>query len=386
MWIDRFVRATGGRVSPPAEKTESTGSASLIPPRPVRVLVMDASAAGRRSLADLLQRQGGVRVQSLAGPEGWDPLRRDFDPQVLVLTMGAAAGNGSRFLETLMDTDPLPVVLCGGDDEGDSVLRCLERGAVAALPSPSTGSGDDLSDVPTLLIGEIHRAAAASLSFDCFRKRTPIEALPRDLWRTGAKRSGSPVIVLAAGEGGTPALQEILKALPEDTPGVLVATRLPQSHTGAFARRLAGVCRMEVKEGVPNDVLRPGQILIAPGNRHALLAASAKAPHVEIVEGPLVGGHRPSFDVLFRSASLAAGARAVGVLLTGLGEDGVAGLAVLRAGGARTAAQEGSTCFAAELPRLAVESGAARDAVPLSKLPAWILENAVTCLETDPPR
>lgn len=373
-------------MSQPAEKLDSPGSATGPAPRPVRVLVMDPSATGRRSLADLLQRHGRIRVQTLAGPAEWDPLRRDFDPQVLVLTMAAAAGHGSRFLESLLETDPLPVVLCGGDDEGDSVLRCLDRGAVAALPSPSTGSGDDLSDAPTLLIGEIHRAATAALAYDCFKKRTASEALPRDLWKAGAKSGAAPIIVMAAGEGGTAALQEILKALPEDAPGVMVATRLPQSQTGAFARRLAGLCRLEVKEAVPNDVLRPGQVLIAPGNRHALLAASIKAPHVEIVEGPLVGGQRPSFDVLFRSAALAAGSRAVGVLLTGLGEDGVAGLAVLRAGGARTAAQEGSTCFAAESPRLAVESGAARDAVPLNKLPAWILENAVACLESEPTR
>lgn len=350
-------------------------------PDPIRVAVMGSSSSERRSLAALFGAQSGIRAQVAAGPEEWDALRHDFDPRVLVFCLQEASPERGRFVENLLRDEGLPVVLCGGEKEEEMAFRLLERGATATLPAPDTGSGDQLSDAMTLLIGQVQRSARGPLSFDALRRRVVSEAIPRDQWRRGRRPGDGPVVAVAAGEGGTMAVADLLRAMPEDAPGIVISTRLPQEHTAAFVRRLAAVCRMDVKAAEPNDPIRAGQVLVAPGNLHVLVNKDTHGPFVEVVNGPLVWGHRPNFDVLFRSVAHSVGAKSLGVMLTGLGEDGPTGLAVLGAAGGHTAAQEASTCFAPGVAKAAVDSGAAREAVPLTGLPQWILEKAAGCLE-----
>lgn len=181
------------------------------------------------------------------------------------------------------------------------------------------------------------------------------------------------MVVIGASTGGTEALREILEAMPADAPGIAVVQHMPEVFTAQFARRLDQLCRIQVKEAEPGDLLLPGRALIAPGNRHLLLRRAGAGYGVELLDGPPVSFHRPSVDVLFRSAAQVAGPDAVGVLLTGMGQDGAEGLLELRRSGARTVAQDEATSVVFGMPREAISRGAADEVLPLPEIAGSIL-------------
>jgi two-component system chemotaxis response regulator CheB len=184
------------------------------------------------------------------------------------------------------------------------------------------------------------------------------------------------IVVIGASTGGTEALRRLLEDLPPDSPGLVIVQHMPEVFTAAFARRLNEACRIDVREAVDGDHVVEGRALIAPGNRHTLLRRSGARYVVEVADGPLVSRHRPSVDVLFRSAAQAAGINAVGVILTGMGDDGAEGLLEMKRAGARTLVQDEATCVVFGMPKAAIARGAADDVLPLGRIPAAIVQAA----------
>jgi two-component system chemotaxis response regulator CheB len=197
--------------------------------------------------------------------------------------------------------------------------------------------------------------------------------LPPSLRAGSLKRTTEQVVCIGASTGGTESLRQVLTALPADSPGIVIVQHMPEKFTAAFARRLDGLCRIDVKEAEDGDPVLPGRALIAPGNRHMLLERRGARYHVAIKDGPLVSRHRPSVDVLFRSAANCAGSNAVGIIMTGMGDDGAHGLLEMKNAGAATVAQNEETCVVFGMPKEAIALGAAARTVSLSAIPLEIL-------------
>jgi two-component system chemotaxis response regulator CheB len=341
-----------------------------------RVLVVDDSAVVRQSLTALLSRERDFEVAVAADPLIAMDKMRSRRPDVIVLDLEMPRMDGLTFLRQLMTTDPIPVVVCsslaGRDTEG--ALRALEEGAVSVIEKPRLGVRGFLEDSVVLIADALRAASVAKLR----RRAGPVEprrsadaVLPAAVPRL--ERTTDKIIAMGASTGGTEALREVLQELPPDVPGILVVQHMPEAFTKAFAERLHRLCRIEVKEAAHGDRVVAGRALLAPGNRHLLLRRSGAHYVVDVVDGPLVSRHRPSVDVLFRSVAQAAGPNAVGVLLTGMGDDGADGMLEMRQAGATNIAQDEASCVVFGMPREAIERQAVDEVVPLSRIGSRIL-------------
>jgi two-component system chemotaxis response regulator CheB len=343
--------------------------------RKTKVLVVDDSAVVRQILTRELDRDPGIEVVGAAG----DPyIARDkivrLSPDVITLDVEMPRMDGITFLKRLMQHFPLPVVIVSSltPKGGEMALEALSAGAVDVLSKP--GASYTVGDMATELIDKVKAAAAVRMEKIMTRGEglAPVRAKrPRALRRTSRK-----VVAIGASTGGTQALQRVLEELPPDSPGILVAQHMPEHFTSAFAQRLDAVCALDVKEAEDGESVTPGKALIAPGNHHLLLARSGAHYHVRVKQGPLVSRHRPSVDVLFRSVALHAGSNAVGVIMTGMGSDGAAGLKDMREAGAATIAQDEASSVVFGMPREAIELEAAQQVVGLGEIASAILRSA----------
>lgn len=340
---------------------------------PTRVLVVDDSAVVRLALTRILGR-AGLAVETALDPIiALRKMARER-PDVLVLDLELPRMDGLTFLDAVMERDPLPVVICSSlaGPETAVALEALERGAVDVVAKPRLGVQGFLEDSAVRLVQVVRAAAQARVRPR--RVARPPRAPPPPPPRAAAARGRTPgVVVIGASTGGTEALREILEALPPGAPGVAVVQHMPEGFTAQFARRLDGLCRVEVKEADDGDPILPGRALIAPGNRHLRLRRAGAGYVVELAAGPPVSFHRPSVDVLFRSAARVAGPDALGVILTGMGQDGADGLLELRRAGARTLAQDEATSVVFGMPREAIARGAVDEVLPLPELAGAIL-------------
>jgi two-component system chemotaxis response regulator CheB len=279
--------------------------------------------------------------------------------------------DGFTFLRQIMRTDPLPVVICSAQGS-ETAMRALEEGAVDVILKPALGVREFLADSAVLLADTLRAAAEARVGR---RVAVPPPALsvvaPASVARERVK-----VVAIGASTGGPEALRAIIESLPADAPGTIVVQHMPEGFTTAFARRLNASSRVEVKEAVHGDVVAPGRVLIAPGNRHVLLGRCGSKLYAQVTGGPLVSRHRPSVDVLFRSVAQAAGPNAIGVILTGMGADGADGLAEMRIAGAATIAQDEVTSIIFGMPKEAIARGAACDVLPLGAIAGAVLRLA----------
>jgi two-component system, chemotaxis family, protein-glutamate methylesterase/glutaminase len=349
--------------------------------RDIHVLVVDDSAVVRQMLAAILVREPGVRVSVAADPLIALEKMRSARPDVIVLDLEMPQMDGLTFLQRVMATDPIPVVVCSGlaARGTEAALRAVECGAVAVIEKPRLGVKDFLHDSAIMLRDTVVAAAGARL-----RRRAPalVTAAPRP--RARGRRVDRPVlrtttdkvIALGASTGGTEALRLILEAMPADAPGLLVVQHMPEGFTRAFAERLDRTCQIQVKEAADGDRVLEGRALIAPGQRHLLLERSGAQYVVRVVDGPLVSRHRPSVDVLLRSVAAAAGGNAVGALLTGMGDDGAAGLLEMKRQGAVTLAQDEASSVVFGMPRAAIERDAADHVLPLDHMAGALLRHA----------
>jgi two-component system chemotaxis response regulator CheB len=257
----------------------------------------------------------------------------------------------------------------------------MEAGAVDVIAKPRVDTKQFLMESQVRILDAVKGAARAKLHRKAgMPQRRAVEPkltadviMPPPAATRAMARTTEKVVCIGASTGGTESLREVLAALPVGSPGIVIVQHMPEKFTAAFAKRLDGLCQVDVKEAADGDAVLPGRVLIAPGNRHMLLHRSGARYHVTIKDGPLVSRHRPSVDVLFRSAAQYAGSNAVGILMTGMGDDGARGLLEMKKAGALTIAQDEESCVVFGMPKEAIERGAAARVVPLGRIPAEIL-------------
>jgi two-component system chemotaxis response regulator CheB len=341
----------------------------------IKVLVVDDSATVRQTLCDILNDDPEIEVMATATDPYVAARRlRDEVPDVITLDIEMPRMDGITFLTKLMQQHPLPVVICSSLTEAgsDTLLQALEAGAVEIITKPAMGTRQFLMESRIRICDAVKAAAQARLG----RRQAPppaAAATPVATKATTLSRTTDKLVCIGASTGGTEALRVVLQGLPADCPGVLVVQHMPERFTAAFANRLNGICAPSIKEAADGDPVLRGQVLIAPGNRHLLLKRSGARYYAEVKDGPLVSRHRPSVDVLFRSAARHAGGNAVGVIMTGMGDDGAKGLLEMREAGAVTVAQDEASCVVFGMPKEAIKLGAAERIVPLDGLAGEIL-------------
>lgn len=345
-----------------------------------KVLVVDDSAVVRQTLKEILNSDPGIEVMAVAS----DPfiaaqkIRREV-PDVITLDVEMPRMDGITFLQKIMTQHPIPVVICSSltPKGSDTAMKALEYGAVEIVEKPRLGTKRFLEE-SRVRICDVVKAAALARRKPVSRIRTVEPKLTADaIIPAHASRAmvqtTEKVVVVGASTGGTEALRTFLEALPLDAPGIVIVQHMPEQFTAAFARRLDTLCRVSVKEAANNDTVLRGRALIAPGNRHTLLKRSGARYYVEVRDGPLVCRHRPSVDVLFRSASRYAGRNAVGVIMTGMGDDGARGMKEMKDAGAVTMAQDEATSVVYGMPHEAVKLGGVDRILPLEGLAGMVM-------------
>jgi two-component system chemotaxis response regulator CheB len=340
--------------------------------RAIGVLIVDDSSIVRQVLTRELGRQRGIRVVG-AAPDPF--VARDkilaLRPDVVTLDIEMPRMDGLTFLRRLMKHHPLPVIVVSSlTARGTATaMACLEAGAIDVVCKPNESySVGDLAE----RLGDIIRGAA-----DVRLAPAPPPAHAPAPAACGALlKTTQSVVALGASTGGTEALRSVLASLPADAPGVVMTQHMPEGFTKSFAERLDSLCAMEVREARDGDWVAPGVALLAPGNRHLRLARDGARYIARVCDGPRVCRHRPSVDVLFDSVARCAGANAIGVIMTGMGNDGAAGLLAMRKAGAVTVAQDEATCVVFGMPREAIGAGGAQLVEPLSGIGARIIDFA----------
>ena len=366
-------------MNPSWTENESAGNGErpAVPLTPLKVLVVDDSATVRQVLAAVLPEKHGFRVTVAADPLiAMEKMKKSM-PDVVLLDLEMPRMDGMTFLRKLMGENPLPVVICSGltGPHTDAAIRALENGAVDIITKPKIGVRGFLEESAVLLEDTV-RAAAAARVRKSRRRQDPSANMshakgPSSL--PSASTNREKVIAIGASTGGTEALLHLFERMPQDCPGIVAVQHMPEGFTAAFARRLNDNCAIEVREAADGDQLVPGRAYIAPGNRHTYVRRMGPTYFLEVRDGALVSRHRPSVNVLFRSAAQAAGPDAVGVLLTGMGDDGADGLLEMKRASAFTIAQDEATCVVFGMPREAILLGAVEEVLPLHRIPQAML-------------
>lgn len=349
----------------------------------VKVFVVDDSAVVRQALAHMLSGNAEVElVGSAPNPLLAMDMIRKNPPDVLLLDIEMPGMDGLTFLRQIMSSSPIPTVICSTlSTEGSKVaLEALSAGAVAVLAKPKLGLKQYLDESRREMIQTLKTAA---------KSRPRGRPAVQDVSTAGVAKTAvgrAPVlssvhafamnkpVVIGSSTGGTQALELVLTSLPADAPGIAITQHMPEKFTAMYAKRLDGICAMNVREAKDGDRLERGVVLIAPGGFHMQLRKNAGQYFVKVADGPPVNRHKPSVDVLFRSASECAGRDVLGIILTGMGDDGARGMKVLHDGGARTIAQNEETCVVFGMPKEAIKLLAVDEVLPLEQVARAILQ------------
>jgi two-component system, chemotaxis family, protein-glutamate methylesterase/glutaminase len=335
----------------------------------IKVLIVDDSAVVRQVFSRELGRAGDIEIVGTA-PDPY--VARDkiveLSPDVVVLDMEMPRMDGLTFLKKLMKYNPIPVIIVSSLTHrgGELAMEALNSGAVDVMCKP--GSAMSVNNMSADLINKIRVAARAKPG-----KNNHQNAISRPQVRLSQSRMTNTIIAVGASTGGTQAIQALLSQMPGNSPGTVIVQHMPEQFTASFADRLNQLCDMEVREANNNDTVMPGIVLIAPGNYHMLLRRSGARFYVQVKHGPLVCGHRPSVEVLFKSVAQTAGRNAVGVILTGMGKDGASGLLEMRNNQAKTIAQDENSCVVFGMPKEAINMGAADYVLPLKNIPEKVI-------------
>lgn len=347
----------------------------------IEVLVVDDSAVVRQVMATVLSQEPGIHVTVAADPLIAMEKMKRTRPHVILLDLEMPQMDGLTFLRKIMAEDPIPVVICSAlaPPGSDVALDALGEGALDVITKPTVGVKSFLYESAILLIDTVRSAAQARLRRRGVFPKAAAQKYSADVVLPSRKAPAlrvttDKVVVVGASTGGTEAILEFLKPMPPDAHAIVIVQHMPEVFTEGFARRLDSICQIEVKEAAHGDRLLQGRALIAPGNRHTLLRRSGGHYIVEVTDGPLVSRHRPSVDVLFRSAAQAAGANAIGVIMTGMGDDGAAGLLEMKRVGAWTIAQDEASCVVFGMPKEAIAQGAVQEVCSLSSLSSAVLK------------
>lgn len=335
---------------------------------PIRVLVVDDSSVVRQTLERELSKDPEIEVVATAQ----DPyVARDkivtLKPDVITLDIEMPRMDGLTFLKKLMTHYPLPVIIVSSLSQkgSDVALQALRAGAAEVMGKP--GSSFSVGDMSIELRQKIKASAKANLSL-LRQEASPPAPLARLV------SPSDRVIIIGASTGGTRALERLITSLPDNSPGIVIVQHMPEGFTKAFAERLDSLSSLEVKEAEHLDEIRDGLALIAPGNAHLLVRSESTRRFVEVKAGPVVNHHRPSVDVLFQSAASALKDKAIGIMLTGMGNDGAKGMRAMRDAGAFNICQDEQSCVVFGMPRAAIEAGAADSILPLDQIAAEIVK------------
>ena len=350
---------------------------------PIKVLIIDDSALVRETLSQILNSDTDIKVIATASDPIFGAKKIKVErPDVIVLDIEMARMDGLTFLKKMNETvDPIPCVVCSTmiSEGSENAMKALEYGAAELIQKPALGTRKFLEESKVRICDAVKSAYKSTNNLkklipSPLNKRTVQPKLSADVILDKPSALSTPletterVVVVGASTGGTEALKDFLTMLPDDTPGIVIVQHMPEHFTAAFANRLDGLCRIHVKEAQNGDSVIPGQALIAPGNYHILLKRSGARYYVEIKEGPLVSRHRPSVDVLFRSAARYAGKNAIGIIMTGMGDDGAKGMREMHDAGAYTIAQDEQSCIVYGMPGEAVKNGGVDKIVPLTNI------------------
>ncbi len=345
----------------------------------IDVLIVDDSAVVRETLSGLISSDSRFKVIGTAR----DPIiamekMKISMPDVITLDVEMPRMDGLTFLQKIMSNHPIPVVICSSltDTNSETAIKALEYGAVEIITKPKLATRDFLEESKIRICDTLEAAflsrrkikSTPSFSRTVAPKYSADVVLPAMTSGKSMIRTTEKIIVVGASTGGTEALRVFLEALPMDAPGMVIVQHMPEHFTSAFSKRLDGLCKVTVKEAEDNDTIIRGRVLIAPGNYHTLLKRSGARYYVEVRKGPLVSRHRPSVDVLFRSASRYAGRNTVGIIMTGMGDDGAAGMKEMKDAGADTFAQDEDSCVVFGMPKEAIKKGAVDHVLPLNQL------------------
>lgn len=350
-----------------------------------KVLVVDDSLTVRQALSEILITDPELEVMAtVSDPFAAAEKIAEEAPDVITLDIEMPNMDGLTFLRMIMALKPIPVVICSSKvDRPKNAMLALEYGAVDVVFKPQTNVRTFLHESTIMLCDAVKAAARAKLRKITHRSERPGEGEPGTVATPVvvpvgrlpvAAAGGEKIIAVGASTGGTDAIRIFLKGLPADTPGIVVVQHMPELFTKGFAERLDGACQLSVKEAENNDRVMRGQVLIAPGNRHMLLKRGGSGYFVEVKDGPLVSRHRPSVDVLFRSAARYAGEDAIGIIMTGMGDDGAAGMREMKDAGAYTIAQDEASCTIFGMPNEAIKHGGVEKVVPLEEIAPKVLE------------
>ncbi len=339
----------------------------------IKVFVVDDSAVVRQTMQFVLQSDPTVELAGVApNPLVAAPAIRNAHPDVLLLDIEMPGMDGLTFLRQIMEENPIPTVICSTlTTQGSRMaVDALAAGAVAVVAKPRLGLKQHLEDSRRELVSTLKMAARAIPR----RKPAPQTAAAPVAAAAGlhALAVNKPVLI-GSSTGGTQAIEFILTQLPADAPGIAIVQHMPEHFTEMYAKRLDGLCAMNVREARDGDRVQRGVALIAPGGRHMQIHKRAGQYFAAISDGPPVNRHKPSVDVLFRSAVEAAGRDALAMILTGMGDDGARGMQALHEAGARTIAQDEQTCVVFGMPMEAIKRGAIDDVLPLSAMSQAIL-------------
>lgn len=348
----------------------------------IKVLIVDDSAIVRQTLTKILLSDPQMEVIGAAtDPYMAAQKMTGTIPDVITLDIEMPRMDGITFLQKIMHQHPIPVVVVSSlvEEGAETTLKALEYGAVDIIEKPRLGTKQFLEESKVLICDAVKAASQAkvkhiSLKTHKIAPKLTADAVIAKSVRKTMIRTTEKVVMAGASTGGTEALRIFLEALPHDAPGIVIVQHMPENFTKAFSRRLDGVCRISVKEAENNDSVITGRALIAPGNHHCLLKRNGARYYVEIKDGPLVSRHRPSVDVLFRSAARYAGKNAIGIIMTGMGDDGAKGLLEMKEAGASTIAQDETSCIVFGMPKEAIKLGAVDKVVPLKRIPHTLME------------
>jgi two-component system, chemotaxis family, protein-glutamate methylesterase/glutaminase len=346
----------------------------------VRVLIVDDSASVRQILSAILNEDPAIEVMGTAADPFAAARRLEKElPDVIVLDIEMPRMDGLTFLRKIMAQHPLPVIICSSltVEGSDMMFDAFEAGAVEIVPKPRIDTRQSLLECSTRLRDAVKSAARARVRPR--RERPPIEKkLTADaIMPPPAQRRIQPtterIVCIGVSTGGTEALRDVLEVLPANCPPILIVQHMPQGFTAAFARRLNDLCKITVKEAEDGEPVQANVAYIAPGSRHMLVQRVGLSYKIAIKDGPPVSRHRPSADVLFRSAAQYAGSNALGIIMTGMGDDGARGLLEMRKLGAATRAQDEETCVVFGMPKEAIARGAVEKVVSLNQIPREIM-------------
>ncbi|MBL8398264.1 MAG: chemotaxis response regulator protein-glutamate methylesterase [Candidatus Accumulibacter sp.] len=359
-------------------------------PKKIKVFIVDDSALVREVVSKAIGRVHDMRVVGVASDPlfAGEKMRQDW-PDVILLDLEMPRMDGLSFLRKLMRERPTPVIVCSSLTEkgNDTWLQALSAGAVSVITKPKSGLKGFLEDSSNDLIATIRAAGQANLrvlahSVVAVPERPPLTGSSPPLTadamlapgRQSLTKTTDQVIAIGTSTGGTQAIEAVLTRLPVTVAGIVIVQHMPERFTALFAERLNSLCALDVREAKSNDRVVTGRVLIAPGGKHMMLRRNGAQYHVDVVDGPVVNRHKPSVDVLFRSVAKFAGRNALGVIMTGMGDDGARGMKEMKDAGASTIAQDEASCVVFGMPKEAIKHGGVDRVLSLEQIPQALID------------